>query len=301
MVGTGHEARLVTRSESQTLGLRISGRILKLMRENYLMGGGLILLAVMALVSTSAPLLTSSDPQELHTSERLEAPAAEHWFGTDAFGRDVYARTIYGGRISLAVGISVALITSVIGTTVGTLSGYFKKLDAVIMRGVDGLMAIPNILLGIALVALLGASVQNVIIAVTVTESPRLTRIARASVLSIREQPFVEAAVAIGARPLRVMGFHIVPNLIAPMLVMGTFITAQAILLEAALSFLGAGTPPSIPSWGNMMAESRSNMQQAPWAILFPGVFLALTILAVNLVGDGLRDALDPRTSRRGK
>jgi peptide/nickel transport system permease protein len=245
--------------------------------------------------------LTSSDPQELHTSKRLEAPAAANWFGTDAFGRDVYARTIYGGRISLAVGIAVAIITSVIGIAMGTLSGYFRKLDSVIMRVVDGLMAIPNILLGIALVALLGASVQNVIIAVTITESPRMTRIARASVLSIREQAFVEAAVAIGAKPFRIMALHIVPNLIAPMLVMGTFVTAQAILLEAALSFLGAGTPPSIPSWGNMMAESRGTMQQAPWAILFPGFFLALTILAVNLVGDGLRDALDPRTSRVAK
>ena len=273
-------------------------RISRELRRDKAMAAGVILLVLLALASTFAPLLTSRDPQALSMGERLEAPSATQWFGTDGFGRDVYARTIFGGRISLAVGIITAIISGVVGVSVGTLSGYFRKLDAVIMRIVDGLMSIPNILIGISLVALLGASLQNVLIALVLTESPRMVRVARASVLSIREQVFVEAAQVIGAGPPRIMVFHIMPNLVAPMLVMGTFITAQAILLEATLSFLGAGTPPSTPSWGNIMAESKDVMQSAIWTVMFPGFFLAVTVLAVNLVGDGLRDAADPRTSR---
>ena len=273
-------------------------RISRELRRDKAMAAGLILLVLLVLASVFAPLLTSTDPQALSMGNRLEAPSATKWFGTDGFGRDVYARTIFGGRISLAVGIITAIISGVVGVSVGTLSGYFRKLDAVIMRIVDGLMSIPNILIGISLVALLGASLQNVLIALILTESPRMIRVARASVLIIREQVFVEAAQAIGAGPLRIMALHIVPNLAAPMLVMGTFITAQAILLEATLSFLGAGTPPSTPSWGNIMAESRDVMQTAMWTIMFPGFFLAATVLAVNLVGDGLRDAADPKTSR---
>lgn len=262
------------------------------------MAAGVIVLAVLTLTSSFAPLLTTRDPQALSMGERLEAPSTSQWFGTDGFGRDVYARTMFGGRISLAIGIITAIVSGVIGVSVGTLAGYFRKLDAVIMRIVDGLMSIPSILIGISLVALLGASLQNVLIALTITESPRMVRVARASVLSLRERPFVEAARAIGASAPRIMTFHIVPNLLAPMLVMGTFITAQAILLEATLSFLGAGVPPSTPSWGNIMAESKGVMQRAVWTIMFPGFFLAVTVLAVNLVGDGLRDASDPRTSR---
>ena len=273
-------------------------RMSRELRGDKAMAVGIVLLVLLALASIFAPLLTSRDPQALSMGERLEPPSAARWFGTDGFGRDVYARTVFGGRISLTVGIITALVSGVVGVSVGTLSGYFRKLDAVIMRIVDGLMSIPNILIGISLVALLGASLQNVLIALVLTESPRMTRVARAAVLSLREQVFVEAAEVIGASPPRIMVVHIVPNLVAPMLVMGTFITAQAILLEATLSFLGAGTPPSTPSWGNIMAESKDVMQQAGWTIWFPGLFLAITVLAVNLVGDGLRDAADPRTSR---
>ncbi len=273
-------------------------RIFRELRSDKPMAAGVILLLLLALASIFAPLLTSKDPQALSMGERLEPPSVTQWFGTDGFGRDVYTRTVFGGRISLAVGIITAIVSGVVGVSVGTLSGYFRKVDAVIMRIVDGLMSIPNILIGISLVALLGASLQNVLIALILTESPRMVRVARASVLSLREQVFVEAAESIGASPPRIMALHIVPNLVAPMLVMGTFITAQAILLEATLSFLGAGTPPSTPSWGNIMAESKDVMQQAVWTIMFPGFFLAVTVLAVNLVGDGLRDAADPRTSR---
>ena len=261
---------------------------------------GLVIIAVLVVISIGAPLITSGPPTEINMGSRLTGPSLQHWFGADGFGRDVYTRTMYGGRISLAVGFSVALITMAVGALIGAVAGYFRKVDAVVMRVMDGLMAIPTILLAIALMAMLGASVQNVIISLAIVDTPRTVRVARSSVLSLREQPFIDAARVIGAGSVRILGRHIVPNLLAPLVVMGTYIAAAAVLTEAYLSFLGAGTPPTIPSWGNIMAEGRGFISKAMWVIFFPGLVLAITVTAINLAGDGLRDVLDPKLARRG-
>jgi peptide/nickel transport system permease protein len=242
-----------------------------------------------------APLWWTGDPLAMRPVERLQAPSAAHWFGSDNFGRDVYTRTLYGARVSLVVGASVALAGLGIGTALGLVIGFYRRLDTVMMRVMDGLMAIPAILLALALMALMKASVQNVIIALIIPEIPRVIRVVRASVLSLREQTMVEGARAIGARTPRILVRYILPALVAPLIVQGTYICASAILFEAYLSFLGAGTPPHIPSWGNIMAEGKTYVQLAFWIILFPGLFLALTVLAVNLIGDGLRDLLNVR------
>jgi peptide/nickel transport system permease protein len=215
--------------------------------------------------------------------------------GTDSLGRDVYSRVIYGARVSLIVGATVAVLSSVAGLVIGMLAGYLRWLDGVVMRVMDGLMAIPAILLALALMALMKASVRNVIIALVIPEIPRVIRVVRASVLSLREHTMVEGARALGARTPRILLRYMLPALVAPLIVQATYICASAILFEAYLSFLGAGTPPHIPSWGNIMAEGKTYVQLAFWIILFPGLFLALTVLAVNLVGDGLRETLDVR------
>ena len=268
-------------------------------RRNPNMAAGLIIVAVMVSIAIFAPLLTSVGPKEIDPVNRLQAPSSDHWFGTDTLGREVYSRTIYGSRISLIVGGVVAVVAMAVGAVIGILAGYYSRLDKVIMRVMDGIMAIPSLLLAIALVASVGASVQNVILALVVVETPRMSRVIRASTLSLREQSFVEAARAIGAGPRRIMSRHLFPNTIAPLIVQGTFVGATAILIEAGLSFLGAGTPPENASWGNMMAEGRSYIEVAIWMITFPGIALTLTILGINLAGDGLRDALDPRLSRQ--
>ena len=252
----------------------------------------------MALLAICAPLI-ANDPLKLTPIKRLKPPSEEFWFGTDFLGRDVYARTIYGGQISLTVGIAVALISTAIGLVIGLVAGYVRWVDAIVMRIMDGLMAIPGVLLAIALISLAGASLMNVIIAITVPEIPRMVRLVRSVVLTIREQPYVEAAVSVGTRLPKVLFKHILPNTVAPMIVQATYVCASAIVIEAILSFLGAGTPPEIPSWGNIMAEGRVYFQIAPWIIFFPGVFLAVAVLAVNILGDGLRDSLDPRIARR--
>jgi peptide/nickel transport system permease protein len=254
--------------------------------------GGMAALALLALSAIGAPLWTSIDPQKMSPGVRLRAPAAEHPFGTDHFGRDVFARTLHGGRISLRVGVVVSLLALLGGTAVGLVSGYYRALDAVVMRVVDGLMAIPSILLALALMALVRASVETVIAALVVPEIPRVVRVVRAQVLSLREQAMVEGARAVGAGTPRVLLRYILPALVAPLIVQGTHICASAILVESYLSFLGAGTPPHIPSWGNIMAEGRAYVQLGVWIILFPGLFLMLTVLSINLIGDGLRDAL---------
>ncbi len=256
---------------------------------------GLVTLALIAITGLGANLWWTADPQALRPVARLRPPSAEQWFGTDQYGRDVYSRTLYGGRISLQVGALVGVVSLLLGVTIGLVSGYYRRIDAVVMRVMDGLMAIPAILLALALMALMRASVKNVIIALVVPEIPRVVRLVRASVLSLREQTMVEGARAIGARTPRILLRYILPALVAPLIVQGTYICASAILFEAYLSFLGAGTPPIIPSWGNIMAEGRAYVQRAFWIILFPGAFLALTVLAVNLVGDGLRDLLKVR------
>jgi peptide/nickel transport system permease protein len=256
---------------------------------------GAVCLVLIAISAFGAGLWGTTDPQALRPVIRLRPPSGEQWFGTDQFGRDIYSRTLYGGRISLAVGATVGLASLLLGVAIGLVGGYHRRLDAVVMRVMDGLMAIPAILLALALMALMRASVRNVIVALTVPEIPRVVRLVRASVLSLREQTMVEGARAIGARTPRILLRYILPALVAPLIVQGTYICASAILFEAYLSFLGAGTPPIIPSWGNIMAEGRAYVQRAFWIILFPGAFLAATVLAINLVGDGLRDLLRVR------
>ena len=257
------------------------------------------LLGLMAMSAIFAPWLGTVDPQALSPIHRLRWPSAEHWFGTDMLGRDIYSRTIYGGRVSLTVGISVALLSISLGLLIGLVTGFSRWADAIVMRIMDGLMSIPAVLIAIALMALTRASMQNVIFAITVAEVPRVTRLVRGIVLTLRELPFVEAALASGTGFLRTLWRHILPNTLPPLLVQATFTAAAAMIVEATLSFLGAGTPPNIPSWGNIMAEGRSLFQVAYYIVLFPGAFLSITVLAINLLGDGLRDALDPRLARR--
>jgi peptide/nickel transport system permease protein len=256
---------------------------------------GLLCLVVILVAGVLAPLWWTGDPLEMKPISRLKPPSAARWFGSDHFGRDVYTRTLYGTRISLVVGASVSLASLVVGTTLGLVIGFYRRLDLVLMRVMDGIMAIPAILLALALMALMRASVKNVIIALVIPEIPRVVRVVRASVLSLREAVMVEGARALGAGTPRLLLRYILPALVAPLIVQGTYICASAMLFEAYLSFLGAGTPPHIPSWGNIMAEGRAYVQLAFWIILFPGLFLALAVLAVNLVGDGLRDLLHIR------
>ena len=232
-------------------------------------------------------------------TNRLRPPSAEFWFGTDPLGRDVFARSVYGARISLIVGLAVAAMSVSIGLVIGLAAGYFRRFDNVLMRIMDGLMAIPAILLAIALVSLNRASVGIVIVAITIPEIPRVVRLVRSVVLTTREQPYIEAAIGGGSRSGKIIVRHILPSTIAPLIVQATYITASAILIEASLSFLGAGVPPEVATWGNMIASSRLLLARAPWTIFFPGACLALVVLAVNLLGDGLRDRLDPRLARR--
>ncbi|WP_135466225.1 ABC transporter permease [Crenalkalicoccus roseus] len=260
--------------------------------------GGFLLL-VMIFIAVFAPLLWTVDPTALAPARRTREPSLEHWFGTDMLGRDVYSRVMYGARVSLIVGFAVAILSSVIGLAIGLVSGFIRVADGIIMRIMDGLMSIPPILLAIALMALTRGSVQNVIIAITIAEIPRVSRLVRGVVLSLREQPYVEAAVAAGTRTPMIILRHILPNTLAPITVQATYICASAMIVEAILSFIGAGTPPIIPSWGNIMAEGRALWQVKPYIVFFPALFLSITVLAVNLLGDGLRDALDPRMAKR--
>jgi peptide/nickel transport system permease protein len=283
-------------TRSAPTGLIARGRTF--VRRNPTIVLGAAMLAFMTVVAISAPWI-AGDAQFMTPIDRLLPPSAAHWFGTDPLGRDVYARAVYGARISLVVGLSVAVVSVTIGLTIGLVAGYYRKLDNVLMRFMDGLMAIPGILLAIALVSLNRASVGIVIIAISIPEIPRVVRLVRSVVLTTREQPYIEAAVGGGSRSLKIILRHIVPSTVAPLIVQATYITASAILTEAALSFLGAGVPPEIPTWGNMIASSRLLLARAPWTIFFPGACLALVVLAVNLLGDGLRDRLDPRLARR--
>lgn len=259
--------------------------------------GGVLLLA-MLVVAVFAPWLGTVDPTAIAPARRTRMPSEQYWFGTDMLGRDIYSRVVYGARVSLVVGFGVAIIASVIGLAIGLFAGFVRWADGIVMRIIDGMMSIPPILLAIALMALTRGSVQNVIIAITIAEIPRVARLVRGVVLSLREQPYVEAAVACGARTPRIIWSHILPNTIAPMTVQATYICASAMIIEAILSFIGAGVPPATPSWGNIMAEGRALWQVRPHIVFFPALFLSITVLAVNLLGDGMRDALDPRLAK---
>ena len=275
-----------------------ASEVLTKLKRNPTLGFGVFILAFMAIIALISPIITG---EAILTSyeNRLLSPSEKFWFGTDNFGRDVYARTLQGSRISLLVGFAVAVVVTIIGLVIGLLSGYFRLVDNVVMRIMDGMMAMPTILLALAIITLLGSSVQNVIIVISIVDTPRMVRIIRSAVLTLREQVFVDAARVIGAPVWRILALHITPNTFAPLMVQATFVFASAILTEAALSFLGAGTPPIIPSWGNIMGEGRTYIQIAFWLTFFPGLFLSVTVLAINLSGDGLRDVLDPRLKHR--
>ena len=275
------------------------GRIAGFLRRYPTVTAGGAIIVLMLLIAIFAPVLTQYDPTAIAPAQRIRDPSMAHWFGTDMLGRDIFSRTLYGARISLLVGFSVAILASAAGTLVGVVAGFVRALDGIIMRVMDGMMSIPSILLAIALMALTRASVQNVIISISITEFPRVARLVRGIVLSLREQPYVEAAIAAGTRTPVIIWRHIIPNTFAALMVQATFICASAMITEAILSFIGAGTPPTVPSWGNIMAEGRALWQIKPFIVFFPAVFLSVTVLAVNLVGDGLRDALDPRLAKR--
>ena len=270
---------------------------MRLWRNPSVLFGALVLLAL-ALAALAAPLLHTVDPVQLTPRLRLKPPTADHWFGTDGFGRDLWSRVIYGARISLAIGAMVSVVAVLLGLVIGLGAGFVRWLDGPVMRVMDGIMAIPAILLAIAMVSLNGASLITVAVAIVIPEIPRVARLVRSVVLSVREEPYVEAARGMGTRLPRLLWRHVLPNTLAPLVVQGTYVAASAILTEAILSFLGAGIPTEIPSWGNAMAEGRAYFQIAPWIILFPGLCLAATVLAVNLLGDGLRDLLDPRLAK---
>jgi peptide/nickel transport system permease protein len=259
---------------------------------------GAAILALLIALAILAPWI-APDPMAMEMSVRLQGPSAQHWFGTDNFGRDIFARTLHGARVSLAVGLAVATLSVLIGLPIGLVSGYDRRADAVLMRIMDGLMAIPTILLAIALVSINQASIAIVIVAIAVPESPRVARLVRSVVLKTREMTFVEAALSAGSRDRKIILRHILPSTIPPLIVQATYIVAAAVLIEAGLSFLGTGVSQETPTWGNMIAANRLYLSRAPWTIFFPGLFLTLTILAVNLIGDGLRDRLDPRLARQ--
>lgn len=259
----------------------------------------IVVLAAIVLIALFAPLLGTTDPNLLDPGERLKGISAHYWLGSDAFGRDIYSRVLFGARTSVIAGLGAALVSVSVGLLIGVVSGYFRLADAIIMRVMDGFMAIPGILLAIALVSLSGASLFTVLVAITVPEIPRVVRLVRSVVLTVRNEPYVEAAISLGTSVPRILWRHLVPNTIAPLIVQGTYIFASAILTEAILSFLGAGLGAETASWGNIMSEGRMYFQLRPGLILYPGILLSLTVLSVNLLGDAMRDALDPRMARR--
>ncbi|RWR34552.1 ABC transporter permease [Sinirhodobacter populi] len=260
---------------------------------------GAAILAALCLLALCAPLVTPVDPGFVDMSQRAKAPSWDHIFGTDMLGRDLFARIVYGGRLSLSIGAAVALIATVAGTVIGLVAGYVRLADAILMRIMDGVMSIPSVLLAVALMALSTGSIGNVIVAISISGVPRIARLVRGSVLSLREAVFVEAVIGGGVGTGRIIFRHILPNAAAPIIVNATYLCAGAMLSEAVLCFIGAGTPPTVPSWGNIMAEGRTLWMVKPHIVAFPALILSIAILAVNMVGDGLRDMLDPRAGRR--
>ncbi|WP_207481560.1 ABC transporter permease [Arenibaculum pallidiluteum] len=274
------------------------GRNLSLRRLAPVLAGGILLLIVAAALLAGA--LAPHDPLQMMPSQRLKPPSEAYPLGTDAFGRDLLSRILYGARISLMVGVGVTVITVAVGLPLGLLAGFFRTLDSVLMRIMDGMMAIPSLLLAVAIVSLSGASIWTVLMAITIPEVPRIVRLVRSIVLSAREEPYVEAAISLGSSLPRILRRHLMPNTLAPLIVQGTYVCASAILTEAILSFLGAGISTETPSWGNIMAEGRMYFQIRPSLIFWPGLLLSVCILSINLLGDSLRDILDPRLKQRG-
>lgn len=274
-------------------------RTVRLFLEHPTLVVGGVLLGLMVLMAVFAPWIATHDPAALNPAMRVKDPSAAAFFGTDMMGRDIFSRVVYGARVSLVVGLAVAVLSSVIGLAIGLFAGFVRVADSIVMRIMDGLMSIPAILLAIALMTVMrGGSVTNVVIAIVVAEIPRVARLTRSVVLSVREKPYVEAAVVSGTSRLGIVVKHVMPNTFAPLTVQATYICASAMITEAILSFIGAGTPTSIPSWGNIMAEGRALWQVKPYVVFFPALFLSVTVLAVNLLGDGLRDAVDPRLAK---
>jgi peptide/nickel transport system permease protein len=287
---------------SATVGLSLPGRprrpaklVLRRLFARRVVLLGAAILSVMAFAALLAPLITPYDPTTLKVLDRLQSPRAAHWFGTDELGRDLFSRVIFGARYSLMIGALVVLTSVGAGVLLGLAAGFFRRLDSPIMRVVDAMMSFPDILLAIALVAALGASITNVVVALAIVYTPRVARVVRASTLVVRALPFIDAARAIGVPAWRIVFRHILPNIASPILVQSTFIFAYAILAEAGLSFLGVGVPPAIPTWGTMIANSQQFAHRAIWLPLFPGVAIVLSALSLQMVGDGLRDLLDPR------
>ena len=278
-------------ADTSALTLKEDPSIFKIIYGNKGLMTGLVILAVLSLIALFGPIFTES-PTSINPMVRIKPPSADMWFGTDPLGRDIFARSVWGGRISLSIAVGFGLV-------LGLLAGYIRVLDAIIMRVMDGLMAIPGILLAIALISLTGATLFTVIVAITIPEIPRVVRLVRSVVLTVREEAYVEAAIAAGTKLPSIMIRHILPNTIAPLIVQATYVCASAMLTESILGFLGAGIPPEIPSWGNIMSEGRTYFQLCPWIIFFPGVALGVTVMSVNIVGDGLRDTLDPRIAKK--
>ncbi|MFJ9453237.1 MULTISPECIES: ABC transporter permease [unclassified Herbaspirillum] len=266
----------------------------KFMRRKLVMFGVFTLVAL-TLLAIIVPLTSPYDPSALDIMARLQAPSGAHWFGTDEFGRDIFTRVLTGGRYSLTIGALVVVVALAAGVLMGLCAGFFKRMDAPIMRVVDAMMSFPDILLAIALVAILGSSLINVVLALAIVYTPRVARIVRASTLVVRELLFVEAARALGVSTARIVFFHVLGNILSPILVQGTFIFAYAILAEAGLSFLGVGVPPELPTWGTMISSGQAYAEQAIWLVVFPGIAIVLSALSLQMVGDGLRDMLDPR------
>lgn len=270
-------------------------------QKNALGIASTFILLFIILTTLFGPLFLNGSPTEIKATERLQAPSLEYWFGTDHFGRDIFVRMVYGAKVSLIVGFATALITTIIGTILGLITGYFNKLDNILMRIVDGMMAFPAILLAIMLVAALGGNIQNIIFALVFAYIPIMIRVVRSSILQLKKMQYIEAAKAAGTSNFTILFKHLLPNAITPVIVQGTFIFAEAILAEAALSFLGVGVQPPTPTWGNILGESRIFLTNAPWYSIFPGIAIAMTVFSLNILGDLFRDHLDPRSMKRIK
>jgi len=284
-------------SNWEEIVIKYKALLRRLIENKVALAGGIIFLIII-LISIFAPLIAPYDPLDFNVRERFQSPNTKHLFGTDNFGRDIFSRVIFGSRLSIRVGLIVVFITTIFGVLIGVFSGYFPKVDNILMRIMDAFMSFPTILLGISIVAILGPSDINAGIALSIVYTPRTARIVRESVLQIKNSEYVEAERSLGASNFRIILFHILPNSLAPLIVQETFIFAYAILAEASLSFVGAGAPPPTPSWGNILSEGRDYIRTATWMTIFPGIFIAATVLGLNLAGDGLREALDPRLKK---